>query len=293
MKILILGAYGFLGTHLSIYLKSKGLNVIRAGRTSSADMKYDHKYDSKKLSIILEKLKPDVIVNLIAFTNVDLCEKYPRQAFVLNTDLPATLVSSVLKSNNQPLIIHISTDQVYCGEGPHTENSNISPCNTYSLTKLFGEYKVESSNTLILRTNFVGKSFATDRPSFSDWIINSLKSNIHIKGFNDIFFSPLHTSSLCSLIKTAIDSRMTGLYNLGCNSGIDKALFMVKLCDELKLDKGLITCVAETAIIERARRPKDMRLDSSKFKKASNVVLPSIDDEICKLADEYRANKFY
>lgn len=293
MKILILGAYGFLGMHLSMYLKSKGLSVIRSGRTGTADIKYHHKYDSKNLSIILEKVKPDAIVNLIAFTNVDLCEKFPRQAFDLNTDLPATLVSSVRNSNNQPLIIHISTDQVYWGEGPHTELSNISPCNTYSLTKLFGEYKVESNNTLILRTNFIGKSFATDRTSFSDWIVNSLKSNIHIKGFNDIFFSPLHTSSLCSLIKTAIDSRMTGLYNLGCNSGIDKASFMLKLCDELQLDKALITCVAETANTERARRPKDMRLDSSKFEKASNIVLPSIDNEICKLADEYRTNKFY
>lgn len=293
MKVLILGAYGFLGMHLSIYLRSEGFKVIRSGRTSSADIKYDHKYDSKNLSIILEKVKPDAIINLIAFTNVDLCEKLPRQAFDLNTDLPGTIVSSLLNCYNQPLIIHISTDQVYSGEGPHTELSNISPCNTYSLTKLFGEYKIESNNTLILRTNFIGKSFTTNRSSLSDWIVNSLKSNNHIKGFNDIFFSPLHTSSLCSLIKKAMESRMTGLYNLGCNSGIDKASFMVKLCDELKLDKGLITCVEETANTERARRPKDMRLESSKFEKASNIVLPSISDEICKLANEYRTNELY
>ena len=295
MKVLILGAYGFLGMHLSRHLESEGFYVIKLGRSCSADIKYVHQHDSSRLPSILEKIKPDIIINLIALTNVDLCEKQPRLAYELNTDLPSLLTSALLTINKQPQVIHVSTDQVYDGKGPHSELSNVKPANTYSLTKLFGEFKIESNHTLILRTNFVGRSLVASKSSFSDWIINSLNSSTEIRGFNDIFFTPLHISSLCHFITIAIKSRITGLYNLGCSSGIDKGSFMLKLCDALQLNKGLITLGPETSGFnnQRARRPKDMRLDSTKFRETTNVVLPSIDNEICKLANEYRERKIY
>ena len=288
MKALILGAYGFLGIHLCSYLESKGFCVIRSGKSDTAFIKYFHRSGSTNLLPIIQDVRPDIIINLIALTNVDLCEKDPRQAYDLNTDLPAHLKSSITQLGITPLVIHISTDQVYYGKGPHNEQSNIKPINIYSTSKLFGEFNIEADHTLILRTNFVGMSLKANGFSFSDWIVESLESKKKINGYYDIFFSPLHVTSLCDFIIKAIENRMTGLYNLGCNKGISKFEFMINLCEELKLDRSLITRTEEIINPQRARRPKDMRLDSGKFHENTGIMLPSIDDEICKLANDYK-----
>ena len=80
---------------------------------------------------------------------------------------------------------------------------------------------------------------------------------------------------------------MTGIFNLGSNVGISKAEFIFKLCTELKFNQSLINFISEPTNKNRALRPKDMRLDSSKFQQASNFVLPSTESEIKKLADDY------
>ena len=80
---------------------------------------------------------------------------------------------------------------------------------------------------------------------------------------------------------------MTGLYNLGCNKGISKFEFMINLCEELKLDRSLITRTEEIINPQRARR-QDTRLDSGKFHENTGIMLPSIDDEIFKLANDYK-----
>ena len=102
MKALILGAYGFLGIHLCSYLESKGFCVIRSGRSDTAFIKYFHRSGSTNLLPILQDVRPDIIINLIALTNVDQCEKDPRQAYDMNTDLPAHLKSSIAQLGITP-----------------------------------------------------------------------------------------------------------------------------------------------------------------------------------------------
>ena len=51
-------------------------------------------------------------------------------------------------------------------------------------------------NTLILRTNFIGKSLHQTKNSLTDWIFNNLENNIPINAFSDIYFSPLSFKSL-------------------------------------------------------------------------------------------------
>ena len=73
MKVMILGANGFLGSHLCNYLKKKN-KVLKCGRNKNHDIVLK-KIVKNKLSKVLRKTIPDVIINLIGLTNVDACEK--------------------------------------------------------------------------------------------------------------------------------------------------------------------------------------------------------------------------
>ena len=60
-------------------------------------------------------LKPDVIINCVANTNVDNCQKFKNKALITNYKTVKNIVFALKKINLKPHIIHISTDQVYNG----------------------------------------------------------------------------------------------------------------------------------------------------------------------------------
>ena len=65
-----MGAYGFLGTILCEFLERQGHKVARAGRRANAQYQFEPD-DHEAFLQVIEKFNPDVLINLIAMTNVD------------------------------------------------------------------------------------------------------------------------------------------------------------------------------------------------------------------------------
>ena len=82
-KLLLTGATGLLGAKLYPYLKEEGFSVIGHGYTATADVNCDLccKQSTEQL---LDSVRPQLIINLVALTNVDRCEENPQQAYLLN-----------------------------------------------------------------------------------------------------------------------------------------------------------------------------------------------------------------
>ena len=118
----------------AIFLKIKN-TILRCGRSKNSNIVLK-KNEQKKFSKILKKYTPDVIINLIALTNVDLCEKKKKKAEKINSGVVKIISQSVKKTKltKKIFLLHISTDQVYSGEGLHKENS-VKPLNTYAKNK--------------------------------------------------------------------------------------------------------------------------------------------------------------
>ena len=153
-KILIFGSYGYLGNLLYDFLKTRsGIEIHRQGRNEGSMHKIDP-INLNECDLIIKKIKPDIIINLIASTNVDECESNPKLAKIANTLIVENIKNSISLNNQNIYLIHISTDQVYSGPGPHFEN-NPNPINIYAKTKLAGESKLQGTNSIILRTNFI------------------------------------------------------------------------------------------------------------------------------------------
>ena len=121
MKILIFGAYGLLGGYLTKYL-SKKHNIVKIGRNYKSQVMLN-KFNNKNILKIFRNYSPDCVINLIALTDVDKCEKNKRLCFKTNSEITKEIVNAIdkFKSEKKIFFILISSDQVYSGKGPHLE----------------------------------------------------------------------------------------------------------------------------------------------------------------------------
>ena len=285
MKCLVTGAYGFLGSSLCDYLENQGHEVTRASRRASAQLQLDPS-DSVALLRALERFSPNVLINLIAMTNIDSCERDPAKAYRVNAGVVQS-IGTALQCAPSVHLIHLSTDQVYDGPGPHAE-SCVAPANVYAITKLAGEMLAERQSATVLRVNFIGRSKSPGCASLTDWIVDSLLQRKEITLFNDVFFSPLHLSSLSEAIESVLTRRIPGIFNLGARGGVSKAELGITLADRLGLPRDHVALGSVKTAQMEARRPKDMVMDSMRFEQTFGYKLPRMDDEITRSASDYK-----
>lgn len=286
MKIFIFGSTGLLGTHLNVSLEKNNHMIYSIGRSNECDFVVDLN-DTKKIAMYLKQIKPDVIINLVAITDVDECEDNIQKCTYAHVEIPKVIVKSIGMINDyNPHIIHISTDQVYSGNGPHTE-INPKPVNNYALTKLEGEYIFDNNFCTVIRTNFFGKSLVHKRNSFTDWLYNSAKAEEPITVFDDVFFNPLTIGSLCSIINSIIEHKVFGVYNVGSSGCISKADFALRFLKTLSISTAHIKIGKISDINLKAMRPHDMTMDCSKIESRLSTKLPDIMSEIESEAGEY------
>lgn len=282
--VLVFGSSGLLGTYLSKCLALRRIEFVGAGRSSDADFSIDI-FDENNLVNLLRKVRPNVIINLVATTDVDECESSPHDAYRVNAEFPFILNRAIgLSGLDSSHVIHLSTDQVYSGGGPHVEGI-IAPVNTYAITKALGE-KYFGEFATILRVNFFGKSIHTSRKSFSDWLYENLKNQNPIIVFEDVYFSPLHFQTLCEIIIKCIERRPIGVFNAGSSDSLSKAMFAKKMADALGLNFPFVVGKLQDVPL-RARRPLDMTMNCQNIEKVLDIKLPKIEEEILRMDEEY------
>ncbi|MBF0399993.1 MAG: SDR family oxidoreductase [Magnetococcales bacterium] len=285
-KVLVVGAAGLLGSSLSPHLERAGFVVVRHGLTAAAvQVRFDLN-DAVRTHEALEAIQPDVIVNLAALTNVDLCEAEPHQAYLGNVCGVENLSRWILARGRGCFLLHISTDHLYDGPGPHREE-DIHLTNYYAFSKYTAESMVARVGGVVLRTNFFGRSLSSRRKSFSDWVVESLTERKPIHAVHDILFSPLSLPTLVEHIEAVIRRRAAGLFNLGSRDGFSKADFIFKLANTLQLATDQVSLIESGRLFTKTYRPKDMRMDVGRFEDHFGVELPSLESEIRRMKEYY------
>lgn len=163
MNILLLGATGQVGHELLSVLPKRG-RVTTTARDDSADRVLDAG-DLAALRALLDAVRPDIVVNAVAYTAVDQAESEPDAAWRLNAELPGAL--GEWAAANGALVVHYSTDYVFDGSkpAPYVETDPTNPLNVYGRSKLGGDERLLGAGcaALILRVSWVygnrGKNF--------------------------------------------------------------------------------------------------------------------------------------
>lgn len=287
-RVLITGATGLLGSSLVPHLKDCGYYVVTHAHTTQADFMFDLAGRIKCYQV-LEQIQPSVIINLVSLTSVELCEEQVNVAYKTNTRTVENIVHWIESAKEGCHLVQISTDQVYDGAVLHNEDE-VTLTNIYAFSKYAGELSATRVPSTILRTNFVGRSKASYRESLTDWVYNSITSGKHVQVLDDVYFSPLSITKLVEMIELVVQKKPIGIYNLGSHNGMSKADFDFAFAECLKLPTNTMKRIETSqATFLKAYRPKDMRMDSSRFENAFGIELPNLNDLIKQMALEYYA----
>ena len=202
MKIIITGANGQLGNDC-IQVLSSDNEVIALAR---------HDLDITRLEqvkAVIDRLRPDVIVNCAAYTRVDDCETEKELARNVNVSGPQILAAGVDRVDG--LLIHISTDYVFDGKKkipePYCETDEVGPASFYGRTKWDGEVAVRNTTDrhIILRTAWL---YGAGGHNFLKTILRLALTapTRQLKVVNDQFGSPTWSYRLALQIAALIQS---------------------------------------------------------------------------------------
>jgi dTDP-4-dehydrorhamnose reductase len=172
VRVLVFGAGGQVGREVCRAARPASFELIALDRNAADITK------PAAVSAVIAREKPDLVVNLAAYTAVDRAESEPDAAWAVNC-AGAAHIAAVCGENGKPLV-QLSTDYVFDGgkSEPYREEDAVAPLNVYGRSKEAGERAVRAAapRHIILRTAWVygayGANFvktmlrlAAERPS--------------------------------------------------------------------------------------------------------------------------------
>ncbi|MEH8120995.1 dTDP-4-dehydrorhamnose reductase [Aeromonas veronii] len=280
MNILLFGKNGQVGWELQRVLAPLG--CITAVDVDSTDYCGDFS-NPAGVADTVRLVRPDLIVNAAAHTAVEKAESEREFAKLLN----ATSVAAIAKEAEVlgAWLVHYSTDYVFdgCGERPWVETDATAPLNVYGQSKLAGEQAILASGCrhLTIRTSWL----------HSPWRDNFLKTMLRLAPRYDELHvvcdqvgAPTSAALLADVTIKAIarvleEPALGGLYHVAASGAVswyDYARFIFNeayalgLIDKLPLLKP-ITSADYGGVVTR---PLNSRLDTSKFQRTFDLVLP-------------------
>jgi len=253
MKVVILGAGGMLGSELVNIFKD--YEIFPFKKVNLDITNYNH---LKKII----KIKPDLVINAAAYTDVDAAETNREEAFKVNAYAVKDLAEICKKLNCN--LVHYSTDYVFDGKKKgYKENDKKSPINIYGLSKSKGEDLLmnEIENFYIIRSGWIFGKYGNN---FVNKIIELAKTKKSLSVVNDQFGKPTYTKDLAKKTKMIIKKDF-GIYHI-TNGGVCSWFEFSK---EIIKQKGLSTQVnplTSKELKRKALRPKYSILTNTKTK---------------------------
>ena len=262
MKWLITGADGQLGRSLRETLKVQGIECIALSK-SDLDIS-----DTSRTEALFSELKPGIVLNAAAYTNVERAEADQIEAFKINA-IGASNVAQASKIVRAKLV-HFSTDYVFSGRRnlPWEVGDLTEPQSIYGKSKLAGEIEVSTiypEGSLIIRTAWLYSKYGRN---FYKTILNlALKDQNAINVVADQFGQPTCAIDLASLVVSAISKDLPpGIYH-GTSSGESSwHEFAVEIFKLVGADSNRVKAISSMDYETRVSRPDYSVLDNSKWK---------------------------
>ena len=275
MKLLLLGANGQVGWELQRALAPLG-EIVSLGR---------HELDLVNQQAIRQTvcaIRPNLIINAAAYTNVDKAEKEEDLAMAINGIAPGVLAEESARIDAS--LVHYSTDYIFDGKkrAPYTEQDVPNPLNVYGKTKLAGEEAIRQVGIphLILRTGWIyglrGKNFLLTMQQLA-----SERDELAI--VSDQYGSPTWCRMIAEATAQLIarepfkTSGIDGVYHLTAAGettwfGFAEAIF--KLSSGVKSIKPKIRAITTSDYPTPAIRPPYTVLDNNRIQDNHAILLP-------------------
>lgn len=286
MKILVTGKNGQVGHELQ-------RSLAPLGEVVAVDVEDCDLTDTAAIVALVEKVKPDLIVNPAAYTAVDKAESETEIACAINAIAPKVLAAQANLLHIP--IIHYSTDYIFDGtkDGIYVEDDPANPQSIYGKTKWQGEKNVRAMcpQYVILRTSWV---FGAHGGNFLKTILRLAHERDELKIIADQFGAPTSarfladsTAEIAKQLLSCDPAQKAGTYHLvssGKTTWHGYASKVVELANLLgiktKAHAKDIKAIPAEAYPLLAPRPKNSQLSTDKIKATFGIVTPDWINEV-------------
>jgi len=238
--------------------------------------------DAESVDRALSSVSPVCVINAAAYNFVDRAEDEPLAAYDVNAVGPRHLARWCDKAG--ATFVHLSSDYVFgfdsARNSPYTEVDIPGPTSAYAVSKLSGEYFVQSAlhKHFIVRTcGLYGAAASEGKGNFVKTILRLATQRKELTIVNDQRCTPSYAVDVAQAIAGLISTNDFGLYhvtNAGSASWYDFAREIVRLA---KLDVH-VRPITSGEYPQKARRPAYSVLDCSKLFATTGRRLPPWED---------------
>lgn len=209
MRVVISGAGGQLGHEVAKVFHRDDVIGLSRLELDICDFGYTRR--------VLTDLRPGVVVNAAAFTQVDQCEVEPGRAFWVNAFAVRNLAAVCAELD--AALVHVSTDYVFDGHKmtPYVEDDLPAPLSVYGVSKLAGEHFARSlaPRHLIVRTSgLYGESASGMRANFVEQVLRLADAGRPIRVVADQVLTPSSARDVAATIAELVRRECSGLYHV-------------------------------------------------------------------------------
>jgi dTDP-4-dehydrorhamnose reductase len=294
LKVLITGANGLLGQHLTKLLLDKDYQVVATSRGESRlPFQTSDNYTYREMDIangietfaVMGQERPDVVVHAAAMTQVDDCELRPQQCERINVQGTSQVLTDAETFSSH--FIYISTDFVFDGEqGNYAEDDDTKPISLYGFTKLQAESMVQTSTIpfAIVRTCLVyGNLLKGTRSNIVSWVKESLEQGKTIQVVSDQLRTPTYVEDLAKGIALIIENKATGIYHISGKDWLTPYDIALKAAAKYNLDASKIVKVDAATFKQPGRRPLKTGFVIEKARKELGYEPLSFDEGLSRM----------
>jgi dTDP-4-dehydrorhamnose reductase len=266
MRILQFGRTGQVSTAVQAAAR-EGVEIIALSR-AECDLQ-----DPGSIQEIIQATDCDLVLNTAAFTQVDLAESRPAEAFAVNATAPGAMAEAC-EARRLPFV-HLSTDAVFDGltDRAYVETDHARPINVYGRSKLAGEQAVLAvPRTVVLRISWVFSRYGRNYVSF---MLRLAREREVLKVVADQFGAPTDGEALAGFIVATgarwADAPPTdasfGLFHFANAGETSRFDFAKTAIARDPLTRARLEPTTQAAFAEPAPRPPRSPLDTGKLQR--------------------------
>lgn len=267
-RVLVTGSGGQLGSELC---RLPGVEVF------GADLPSVDITDASSVRDVIERVRPDVVVNAAAYTQVDRAEHEEGLCRAVNVDGSRNLVRAC--RGMEISIVQISTDYVFDGRlgSSYCELDRPNPVNVYGRSKWEAEQIVaQHPGHLIVRTaGLFGSGGSTSGGNFVNTILHLAEQRQRIRVVDDQFTSFTYAPDLAMAIRALVGLGCRGIYHVA-NAGYGNWYQLAREVFRVAGVRLEVEAIASADYASAAQRPLYSVLDTGKYARTAGCYrMPS------------------
>lgn len=295
MRVLVIGASGFLGSNIGRLIRGRGWTAVGLSRSRPLGYPVWKRLEPNTvLRQVLAETASGLVLNCAAIASHEACEQNPDLARLVNAELPSRWAADCRDVGAK--MVHISSDAVFSGaeSTAYKEDSLTDATSAYGRSKREGELRVLERNgaALVVRTNFFGWS-PSGRIGILDFFYRALRHGAKPAGFYDYITSSIYIPHLADLMWRSVEADVSGILHLAAAAPLSKYEFGQLVATYAGASKSLIRRCSKATDTNLASRGDDLALATSRAQALLGITPATIETGVQSALSDRRATWNY